>query len=94
MESGIHFHACLDCIRRVRGRSLFAAEKKTVQNRLHIGHPCLTHSFLLKKKEKEKEEPLVCVACNSTITVKLILGESADLLEVRKKYFEECQLVN
>ena len=42
------------------------------------------HSFLLKK-----EEPPDCVACNTTITVKHILIECADLLEVRKKYFEE-----
>ena len=45
------------------------------------------HSFLLKK-----EEPPDCVACKTTITVKHILIECADLLEVRKKYFEERSL--
>ena len=46
-----------------------------VLNRLCIGHSYLTHSFLL-----EKEEPSVCVACS---TVKYILIECADLVEVR-----------
>ena len=31
----------------------------------------------------------VCVACNAVITVKHILTECADLLEIRKKYFED-----
>ena len=44
----------------------------------------LTHSFILRK-----EEAPVCVACNAVITVKHILIECADLLEIRKKYFEE-----
>ena len=44
-----------------------------------------SRSFLLKK-----EEPPVCVACNTTIiTVKRILIGCADLVEVREKYFEE-----
>ena len=62
-------------------------EKKTVLNRLHIGHSYFTHSFLLKK-----EEPPVCVACNTTISVKHILIECADLVEVRKNYFVERSL--
>ena len=53
-------------------------------NRLHIGHSYLTHSFILRK-----EEAPVCVACNVVLTVKHILIECADLLEIRKKYFEE-----
>ena len=40
------------------------------------------HSFILRE-----EEAPVCVACNAVITVKRILIECADLLEVRKKYF-------
>ena len=47
----------------------------------------LTHSFILRK-----EEAPVCVACNAVITVKHILIECADLLEIRKKYFEERSL--
>ena len=31
----------------------------------------------------------MCVACNAVITVKHILIECADLLEIRKKYFLE-----
>ena len=58
-----------------------------VFNRLHFGHSCLTHSFILRK-----EEAPVCVACNAVITIKHILIECADLLEIRKKYFEEKSL--
>ena len=47
----------------------------------------MTHSFILRK-----EEAPVCVACNAVITVKHILIECADLLEIRKKYFEERSL--
>ena len=54
--------------------------------RQHIGHSYFTHSFLLKK-----EEPPVCLACNA-ITVKHILIECADLVEIRKKYLEERSL--
>ena len=61
--------------------------KKTLLNRLHIGHSYLTHSFILRK-----EEAPVCVACGVVLTVKHILIECADLLEIRKKYFEEKSL--
>ena len=59
-------------------------KEDTVLNRLHIGHSYFTHSFLLKK-----EEPAVCVTCNTATTVKHTLIECADLVEIRKKYFEE-----
>ena len=62
-------------------------KENTVLNRLHIGHSYLTHSFILRK-----EEAAVCVARNAVITVKHILIECADLLEIRKKYFEERSL--
>ena len=39
-----------------------------------------------------KEEAPVCDACNAVITVKDILIEFADLVEVRNKYFEERSL--
>ena len=39
-----------------------------------------------------KEEASVCVACNAVITVKHISIECADLLEFRKKDFEEKSL--
>ena len=59
----------------------------TVLNRLHIGHSYLTYSFILRT-----EEAPVYVACNAIITVKHTLIECADLLEIRKKYFEEKSL--
>ena len=62
-------------------------KENTVLNRLHIGHSYLTHSFILRK-----EEAPVCVACNVVLTIKHILIECADLLETRKKYFEEKSL--
>ena len=45
------------------------------------------HFFISKKKKKEP--PAVCVTCNTLITIKHILIECADSVEVRKKYFEE-----
>ena len=62
-------------------------KENTVLNRLHIGHSYLTHFFILRK-----EEAPVCVACNVVLTVKHILIECTDLLEIRKKYFEEKSL--
>ena len=56
----------------------------TVLNRLHIVNSYLTHSFILRK-----EEDPVCVACNVALTVKHVLIECADMLEISKKYFEE-----
>ena len=66
-------------------------KENAVLNRLHIGHSCLTHSFILRK-----EETPVCVACNTALTIKHMIYnifiECADLLEVRKKYFEQKSL--
>ena len=62
-------------------------KENTVLNRLHIGHSYLTHFFILRK-----EEAPVCIACNVVLTVQHILIECADLLEIRKKYFEEKSL--
>ena len=47
----------------------------------------MTHSFILRK-----EEAPVFVACDVVLTVKHILLECADLLDIRKKYFEEKSL--
>ena len=55
--------------------------------RLHIGQSYLTHSFILRR-----EEAPVCVACNAVITIKRILIECADVLEIRNEYFEERPL--
>ena len=46
----------------------------------------------LTKIISRKEEAPVCAACNAVITVKHFLIECADLLEIRKKYFEEKSL--
>ena len=62
-------------------------KEDTVFNRLHFGHSYLTHSFIFRK-----EEAPIRVACNAVITVKHVLIECADLLEVRKKCFEERSL--
>ena len=62
-------------------------KEDTVLYRLHIGHSYFTYSFLLKN-----EEPSVCVACNTIFTIKHILTECSDLVEVRKKYFEKRSL--
>ena len=62
-------------------------KENAVLNRLHIGQSYLTHSFILRK-----EEAPVCVAFNAVITVKHVLIECADLLEIRNKYFEEKYL--
>ena len=58
-----------------------------VLNTLHIDHSYLAHSLILRK-----EQTPVCVACNTVITIKRILIDYADLLEIRKKYFEERSL--
>ena len=62
-------------------------DSSTVLNRLHIGHSYLTQSFILRR-----EEAPVCIACGAVTTVKHILIEYADLLEMTKKYFEERPL--
>ena len=58
-------------------------------SKLTICWSLLFHAFLSSEK---KEEPPVCVVCNTTTTVKHILKECADLVEVRKKYSEERSL--
>ena len=62
-------------------------KEDTVLNRLHIGHSYLTHSFVSRW-----EETPFCVARNAVITVKHILIECADLVEIRKKNLRERSL--
>ena len=81
-EAGLVSNKFHEILPRISGKLLsFCNTRKenTVLNRLHIGHSCLTHSFILRK-----EEAPVCVACNTALTIKHILIEGADLLEVRK----------
>ena len=54
-------------------------KEDTVLNRQRINHSYSTHSFILKK-----EDIPTCVACNIIITIKHILIECADLVDVRK----------
>ena len=51
-------------------------------NRLHIGHTRLTHSFLLSGDDLPE-----CGTCQCPLTVKHILVECVDLIDVRNKHF-------
>ena len=54
-----------------------------VLSRLRIGHTHYTHAFLLKG-----EEPPQCAACQCPLTVKHILLECADFLQIRSNYYD------
>ena len=91
-EAGLVFNKFHEILPKLPDKLLsFCNTRKenTVLNRLHICHSYLTHSFTLRK-----EEALICVACNTVITVKHILIQCADFLENRKKKkkFEERSL--
>ena len=62
-------------------------DEDTILNRLHIDHSYLTNSSILRK-----EEAPVYVTCDTVITVKHVLIECVDSVEIRKKYFEERSL--
>ena len=59
----------------------------TALHRLRVGQSYLTHFFILRE-----EEAPVCVPCNAVITVKHNPIECADLVDIKKKYFEERSL--
>ena len=59
-------------------------KENTVLNRLHIGHSYLTFIYFEKRRGS-------CL-CSVALTIKHILIECADLLEVRKKYFKQKSL--
>ena len=50
--------------------------------RLRIGHTNFTHSFLLSKNDAPW-----CIPCDCLITVKHILMECSDFIEIRNKYY-------
>ena len=52
----------------------------------------LEYSNTVLSHETLNYDDVLCVACNTVITVKHFLIECADLLEIRKKYFEEKSL--
>ena len=55
--------------------------------RLRIGHTRITHSYLLNREEQP-----FCIACNQFITVKHILIDCVDFLQIRNKYFQANDL--
>ena len=67
-------------------------KKDTLLNRLHTGRSYLTLFFHSEKEKKKKEEPSVCIAFYTMITIKHILIECAVVVELRNKYFEEKSL--
>ena len=73
------FHEILP---RLSGKLLSFCNARKENTVLNRSHSYLTHSFILRK-----EEAPVCVACNTAVTIKHILIECADLLEIRKKIF-------
>ena len=55
--------------------------EEVVLSHLHIGHTHLTQAYLLKGEDQPE-----CVACQCLLTVKHILIECADFLQIREKY--------
>ena len=62
-------------------------KEQTVLTRLRLGHTYVTHSYLLRG-----EEPPWCHACDQRYTVKHILLECADLIEVRNCFYSASTL--
>ena len=81
-EAGLASNKLYEILPRLSGKLLsFCNTRKenTLLNRLRIGHSYLTHSFVLRK-----EEAPLGVVCNTVLTIKHILIECAELLEVMK----------
>ena len=53
-----------------------------VYTRIKIGHSALTHRFLLSGDQKP-----FCVGCNTDFTIKHILTDCADFIDIRKRYY-------
>ena len=53
-----------------------------ILTRLRIGHTNFTHSFILSRNDAPW-----CIPCDCLITVKHILMECSDLIEIRNKYY-------
>ena len=60
---------------------------QVVLNRLRIGHSYVTHNYLLKS-----EDPPFCYACDQNFTIKHILIECSDFLQIRSKYYRANDL--
>ena len=61
--------------------------EQTLYNRLRIGHTYLTHSYLLKD-----EDPLICIPCNSLLTVKHILISCIDFDIIHQNFYTASNL--
>ena len=57
-------------------------KEETVMAQLHIGHSCITHSFLLKG-----EEPPMFIGCDKHLTIEHILLTCLDFTEIRESHF-------
>ena len=68
----------LDCICRCRTNR----REEVVLCRLHIGHSYFTHAHLLKDEEKP-----FCYSCHMSYTIEHILISCADLIDIRRKYY-------
>ena len=67
------------------GKCNFSGKRREeiVLARAHIGHSYITHSYLLKGDPMPE-----CIPCYCALTVKHILIECVDFMEVRQKYFD------
>jgi len=67
--------------------NLITRREAVIINRLKIGHSRLTQSYLLSGEDQP-----TCTSCDAPLTVKHILLDCPDLLDVRKKYFTASSL--
>ena len=57
-------------------------QEEVVLSCLRIGHTNLTHVHLIKREEQPQ-----CIGCQYPLTVKHILIECADFMEIREQYY-------
>ena len=57
--------------------------EEIVLARAHIGHSYMTHSYLLKGDQMSE-----CIPCYCALSVKHILIECVDCMEVRHQYYD------
>ena len=77
------FHAILPKLDENLPSFCTSRKEESVLTRLRIGHTFYTHNFILKR-----EDPPFCFACNEVMSVMHILIKCADLIEVRKKFYD------
>ena len=79
---------CWHCQQSLSSSSLLSAvcstrRDQSVFNRCRIGHSRLTHEFLLKG-----EPPPECIPCNCPLTIKHLLIECVDFIDVRQRFYQ------